>query len=843
MAQDVVIRFVSQDNVTQTANKVAGSIEKVDSAGKSAGKSFSNLTSSFTAISGGVTAVLALGAAVGAVAVKATNVYDKFENVRKSLGLMTGSKQIGDELFQTMKNLAERTPFSFDDIAQGTQKLLAMGFAAEQIPELMTTIGDTAAATGSGADGVNRITLALGQMQAKGKITTEEMMQLQELGIPAFQLLADATGYTTQELMDMVSKGIVPAGENMNILVDAMQGEYGGMMAEQMGTATQAQSNFYDAVDNSLARLGELLSPATISGWGTMTTAINGATDATIGFADWLKKAYDNYNYNVEVNKEIAKNQGWFTGMTVEQARANVDARRAQEQVNQAVQSGAGSTYAAAYATNMYASSTGKSTKELVVNTTAAKGSTSANNNLANSERQLKTAVDSLRMSYLNIASAQRDVKRTREALEDAANPETLEQYAIAADRAFYNNELLKNEITRMKTRQTQVRKELERGSLTQEERNALMVEDAQITEDLIGKNLDMRESVINLHKAQKDLDRARDPARIEEYADAHTVANIRLHELQATQSDTITTVENLNGTLGANVNVMGVLGNAASLTATPLDGIRVEGADITKTYGGTGGTNATLQSTATYVQQIAVNAPNASAGIGKLNEAFGQLNVGNLTGSSSSLTAIGAAFGAISTGVYNLSRSDMSTTLNELYNRTKPLTESIYVLGITSMASAFSLLASSIKLLAGIDYNKIIEGLAGINPSMVSDSSKLARLVSNPSAVSAALYIGAESRDASPTKLGEFMSAGFGLSQKWSNEVYDMWDFLDKNNRSQGMGIGTQTGMSADTALANRGAGQSIVINLNYGNAPDSTNPLRDVENYIQAQGGLLRI
>ena len=57
---------------------------------------------------------------------------------------------------------------------------------------MMEAIGNAVSGLGGGAVEIERVVRALGQMQAKGKVTAEEMMRLAELGIPVL-------GYTGRE--------------------------------------------------------------------------------------------------------------------------------------------------------------------------------------------------------------------------------------------------------------------------------------------------------------------------------------------------------------------------------------------------------------------------------------------------------------------------------------------------------------------------------------------------------------------------------------------------------------------------------------------------------------------
>ena len=75
--------------------------------------------------------------------------------------------------------------------------MIAMGWNAEDIIKDMETIGDAAAATGKGDEGLGRIILALSQIKSKGKLSTEELNQLAEAGISAKRYLAEGLGYGT----------------------------------------------------------------------------------------------------------------------------------------------------------------------------------------------------------------------------------------------------------------------------------------------------------------------------------------------------------------------------------------------------------------------------------------------------------------------------------------------------------------------------------------------------------------------------------------------------------------------------------------------------------------------
>lgn len=189
---------------------------------------------------------------------------------------LLGSAQAAQEQLAWMADFAAATPFEYAELDNASSRMKAFGFTIEQTRALLGTLGDAAAATGTGSEGIDRITTALGQMNAKTKVQTQEMMQLTEMGIPAWQMLADAMGITTPELMKLVEQGLVPAGKAIPVLVEGMNKAFGGSMAKQAQTFTGRISTLKD---NVKMLLGDAFKPA--FGWlsGTALPAVIGLVD------------------------------------------------------------------------------------------------------------------------------------------------------------------------------------------------------------------------------------------------------------------------------------------------------------------------------------------------------------------------------------------------------------------------------------------------------------------------------------------------------------------------------------------------------------------------------------
>lgn len=198
----------------------------------------------------------ALGAALAGLGAYAVKAGGELQNVQVAMTNLLGSAGKAESFIKELQDFAAHTPFEFNDVAKASQKFLAFGFTAEQIIPTLTAVGDAAAGVGAGQEGMNRLTLALGQIAAKGKLSSEEMMQITELGIPAWQLLADKLNTDVAGAQEMVTKRMVDSKMALDALVSGMEQNYGGMMEQQSGTILGAWSNLMDGIGQVASQAG-----------------------------------------------------------------------------------------------------------------------------------------------------------------------------------------------------------------------------------------------------------------------------------------------------------------------------------------------------------------------------------------------------------------------------------------------------------------------------------------------------------------------------------------------------------------------------------------------------------
>lgn len=228
-----------------------------DKTGKAVGKVGSFIA---TNLNGAGLAAGTLGAALKIAGGAALKSAGNFEQTRIAMEGILGSADQARAMLSKLSDFAASTPFEFKDVAELSNRLLAVGFSAEEIIPSLTTLGDVAATLGSSTDDINSAIRAIGQMRGSGTIRAEELNQLNDAlsGFNAKSVLTEGlareTGKSFEEMAKLVNNGAVPAEQGIRILLDGMKQFPGaaGAMARQAKTLNGLMSTLNDVAGNAI---------------------------------------------------------------------------------------------------------------------------------------------------------------------------------------------------------------------------------------------------------------------------------------------------------------------------------------------------------------------------------------------------------------------------------------------------------------------------------------------------------------------------------------------------------------------------------------------------------------
>jgi tape measure domain-containing protein len=246
MADQLAVTITARDEATRTLQNIQREVTSLHGsmnqmgvvAGAVGGIVATGLTSALGALSS------AIGGAGGSV----VGMSSKLEQAGIAFETMLGSAEKAQVFLADLQDFAAKTPFEFPELVDASKKMLAFGFSAQQVRPVLTAVGNAAAAMGSGAEGIDRITRALGQMQAKGMVQAEEILQLTEAGIPAWDMLAKKLGTDVAGAMDAVTKRTVTAATFLEAFQTGTAARFGDMMERQSRTFAGAMSTVKDTI-------------------------------------------------------------------------------------------------------------------------------------------------------------------------------------------------------------------------------------------------------------------------------------------------------------------------------------------------------------------------------------------------------------------------------------------------------------------------------------------------------------------------------------------------------------------------------------------------------------------
>lgn len=176
---------------------------------------------------------------------------DGVEMMKNSYATMLGGGekaiQQADALVARMRKFAAVTPFTEQSIGTAVTAFLPFSKDADDLFAKVRAIGDAASVSAIGFEAFPRVSRAIMQMFAKSKIQAEEMLQLAEAGIPAWQTLSRAMGKSTSELMDVGRRGKLGV-DAINAFVAQLGKDYGGAMEKQSKTVKGMITTIVDSV-------------------------------------------------------------------------------------------------------------------------------------------------------------------------------------------------------------------------------------------------------------------------------------------------------------------------------------------------------------------------------------------------------------------------------------------------------------------------------------------------------------------------------------------------------------------------------------------------------------------
>ena len=245
------------DSTRNTESGLAGSIAK----GQILGNVLTTLASK------------ALDAAVGFVQT-GIEYNAQIEKYTTGFTNMLGSAEAAQQAMGAIQEDAARTPFNVEALTQANQLLISAGENAGYSRKVIMALGDAVSATGGGNDELSRMAANLQQIANVGKASAIDIKQFAYAGINVYQVLADYTGKSVQEVQNMtisydtLSQALIAASEE------------GGRYYNSMDTQSQTMNGRVSTLKDNVSQLAGLMTGDLSNGIGMVISNLNDMTVA-----------------------------------------------------------------------------------------------------------------------------------------------------------------------------------------------------------------------------------------------------------------------------------------------------------------------------------------------------------------------------------------------------------------------------------------------------------------------------------------------------------------------------------------------------------------------------------
>lgn len=227
-------------------------LQQINAASKATEAGVQGLKNAVTGLVGAFSAVQALKFVIAKTS--------EIETQTRSLQTLTGSVEKAKQIVSELQQLGAVTPFTSTELIDAAKRLQAFGVEADKVVETTRRLADVSGATGAELQG---LVTAYGQVQAKGRLQGEELLQFQERGIGLQEELRRMYNLTGDEFQKALSKGRISAEAVQVAIVNLTEagGKYANGAIAQSSTLAGKFSTLQDNVEQLARILGQRLQP------------------------------------------------------------------------------------------------------------------------------------------------------------------------------------------------------------------------------------------------------------------------------------------------------------------------------------------------------------------------------------------------------------------------------------------------------------------------------------------------------------------------------------------------------------------------------------------------------
>lgn len=177
------------------------------------------------------------------------DLYGNLKMAEAGLQAFTGSAQSSATIMAEIKDHAEKTSFTRLGLTEATRNMMSYGLSAKSALEHMKMLGDVA---GGSELRFERLSFAMSQITANGRLQGNELRQLTEQGFNPLETMSRVTGKSMLELRKMMEDGAISADHVTEALKmeTSAGGRFANMQKQMANTLPGLRNQLKETVQN-----------------------------------------------------------------------------------------------------------------------------------------------------------------------------------------------------------------------------------------------------------------------------------------------------------------------------------------------------------------------------------------------------------------------------------------------------------------------------------------------------------------------------------------------------------------------------------------------------------------
>lgn len=250
-----------QGAITRNATDLSKLARSYDGVGDKL-TSVSGLTQiAIAGIGGMVAAVLPkVGEVVGEVIGGIARLGTQTQQTVAQFGAMANNMTSAAATYQAFNNVARNTNYDFDVVYNMGKQLINMGYSAKNAADLIQQCADTAAGLGKDVSGAQQLVTTIARIQAAGKLTSRQLVELQMAGINLDDVFGPI-GMSGEEAMQKLTDGTMDSQQAMDALTQYMH-KFDGSMNNSKQNITDAWGDVTGNLATACGEIGQSIADA-----------------------------------------------------------------------------------------------------------------------------------------------------------------------------------------------------------------------------------------------------------------------------------------------------------------------------------------------------------------------------------------------------------------------------------------------------------------------------------------------------------------------------------------------------------------------------------------------------